>query len=74
LWRTYTHPASAAHSLEPNSEGWRRQTERNAFADVVKALKSPNLPKDGYIEQSYILVEEAAHDVSRALTRCKIVR
>ncbi|MEY9947128.1 hypothetical protein [Kitasatospora sp. GAS1066B] len=23
-WRTYTHPASATDSLEPNSEGWRR--------------------------------------------------
>ncbi|MGH8829065.1 MAG: hypothetical protein ACRDVZ_15995 [Jiangellaceae bacterium] len=67
LWRTYTHPASAADSLEPNSEGWRRQSERDAFADVLEALRSPNLPHDGYIDQSYILVEEAAHRVGRAL-------
>jgi hypothetical protein len=67
VWRTYTHPASAADSLEPNSEGWRRLGERDAFTDVVQALKNPNLPQDNYVVQSYILVEEAAHHVGRAL-------
>jgi hypothetical protein len=53
LWRTYTHPASAADSLEMNTEGWRRQ---------------PGLPQDdGYMIQSYVSVEEAAHRVGRAL-------
>lgn len=69
-WRTYTHPASAAPSLEPNSEGWRRQEERDAFTAVVEAVRHPHLPDDdGYILQSYIPVEEAAHRVGRALHR-----
>lgn len=66
LWRTYTHPASAAASLETNTEGWRRQGDRDAFDTVIGALKSPNLPQDGYMIQSYIPVEEAAHRVGRA--------
>ncbi|NUP48486.1 MAG: hypothetical protein HOW97_14435 [Catenulispora sp.] len=68
LWRTYTHPASAAgDDLEDNSEGWRRQSERDAFADVPAALTAPNLPADGMIVQSYVAVEEGAHRVGRAL-------
>ncbi|NJP95441.1 hypothetical protein HCN51_39415 [Nonomuraea sp. FMUSA5-5] len=66
-WRCYTHPASAADSHEPNSEGERRQEERDAFAGVLTALTNPNLPSDGYMIQSYIQVEEAAHQVGRAL-------
>jgi hypothetical protein len=67
-WRTYTHPASAAASVETNSEGWRRQGERDAFTDVVDNIRKPNLPFDnGTIMQSYVLVEEAAHRVGRAL-------
>ncbi|WP_327583617.1 hypothetical protein OHA25_48585 [Nonomuraea sp. NBC_00507] len=66
-WRCYTHPASAADSHEPHSEGWRRQGERDAFAVVPTALTSPNLPSDGHMIQSYIRVEEAAHRVGRAL-------
>jgi hypothetical protein len=67
LWRCYTHPGSASDSLEPNTEGWRRQTEREAFAEVTAALRSPNLPEDGYLIQSYVRVEEAAHRAGRAL-------
>ncbi|KAB8183921.1 hypothetical protein FH608_048690 [Nonomuraea phyllanthi] len=66
-WRCYTHPASAADSHEPNSEGERRQEERDAFASVLTALTNPNLPSDSYMIQSYIQVEEAAHQVGRAL-------
>ncbi|MEV0623688.1 hypothetical protein AB0I81_60955 [Nonomuraea sp. NPDC050404] len=66
-WRCYTHPASAADSHEPNSEGERRQEERDAFTNVLTALTNPNLPSDGYMIQSYIQVEEAAHQVGRAL-------
>lgn len=66
-WRCYTHPASAADSHEPNSEGWRRQRERDAFAVVAAAFTSPNLPSDGYMIRSYIRVEEAAHRVGRVL-------
>lgn len=69
-WRTYTHPVSAAGSVELNSEGWRRQGERDAFAGVPDNLRKPNLPHDnGTIVQSYIMVEEAAHRVGRALHR-----
>lgn len=67
LWRCYTDPASSADSMAPNTEGWRRQGERDAFAGVVDALRNPNLPQDGYLEQSYIRIEEAAHRVGRAL-------
>ncbi|MEV0388504.1 hypothetical protein [Nonomuraea sp. NPDC050643] len=66
-WRCYAHPASAADDHAPNSEGWRRQGERDAFAVVPAALTGPNLPSDGYMVQSYIRVEEAAHRVGRAL-------
>lgn len=69
LWRTYTHPASAADSLDVNTEGWRRQGERDAIGKVVDALTNPNLPRNGYLVQSYIRVEEAAHRVGRALHR-----
>ncbi|WP_206686017.1 hypothetical protein [Kribbella qitaiheensis] len=67
LWRCYTNPASSADSMEPNTEGWRRQGERDAFGGVIDALRNPNLPQDGYLEQSYLRVEEAAHRVGRVL-------
>lgn len=68
LWRTYTHPASAAgDDMEDNSEGWRRQGERDAFAGVLPALVRPNLPENGMIVQSYVTVEEGAHRLGRAL-------
>jgi len=66
-WHTYTHPASAADGLEENSEGWLRQCEREAFAKVTRAIRSPNLPEHGMIVQSYVAVEETAHRVGRAL-------
>lgn len=67
LWRTYTHPPSAAESVEVNTEGWRRQTERDLFARVPEALVNPNLPERGTIVQCYSPVEEGAHRVGRAL-------
>ena len=68
LWHAYTHPASAAEDdLEDGSEGWRRQAERDAFAGVPEAIVEPNLPENGMIVQSYIVVEEAAHRLGRAL-------
>lgn len=67
LWRCYTDPASAADSLKPNSEGWRRQGEREEFAGVTDALRNPNLPRGGGLLRSYIQVAEAAHCVGRAL-------
>jgi hypothetical protein len=66
-WHTYTHPVSAADSLEENSEGWLRQSEREAFAKATDAIRSPNLPEHGMIVQSYVAVEETAHRVGRAL-------
>ena len=38
LWRTYTHPASAAGTPDTNGEVWRREQERDAFDQVVPAL------------------------------------
>ena len=68
LWRCYTHPASAALSFEPNSEGWRRQQTRDAFRRVVTAMAKPNLPDDeGNLIVFYDPVEEGAHRVGRAL-------
>ena len=67
LWRCYTHPASAAPSLEPNTTGWRRESNREAFAKVLPALARPNLPENGTLLVSYIPVEECAHRVGRAL-------
>jgi len=67
LWRCYTHPASAAPSLDVNTAGWRREGDREAFAKVLPALAKPNLPDNGTMLVSYILVEESAHRVGRAL-------
>jgi hypothetical protein len=66
-WRTYTRPASAADSLETNSEGWRREQERKAFSDVAQAVSSPHLPSGGSITVSYSPLLESAHRVGRAL-------
>jgi hypothetical protein len=67
LWRCYTHPASAAPSLEPNTTGWRREGDREAFTEVLRALAKPNLPQNGDLLVSYIPVEESAHRVGRVL-------
>lgn len=79
LWRTYTHPASAVDGGVDEDEDdddddgvdggeyRRRQAERDAFADVPTALTKPNLPEHGMILQSYVVVEEIAHRVGRAL-------
>jgi hypothetical protein len=68
VWRCYTHPVSAAGSVEPNSEGWHRELNRGAFAEVVPVLIKPNLPDDrGSMIVSYNPVEESAHRVGRAL-------
>ncbi|KJK55495.1 hypothetical protein UK12_28280 [Saccharothrix sp. ST-888] len=66
-WRTYTHPASAADSLQVNSEGWRREQEREAFEDVADAVASPNLPHGGAMTVEYSPVLESANRVGRAL-------
>ncbi|SCF40371.1 hypothetical protein GA0070618_6334 [Micromonospora echinospora] len=68
LWRCYTHPASAADSLELNTEGWRREQTRNEFASVTAHIKEPNLPdSNGMLMVSYDPVEERAHRVGRRL-------
>ncbi|MFI9274028.1 hypothetical protein ACIGXM_25465 [Kitasatospora sp. NPDC052896] len=66
-WHTYTRPASAADSLEPNSEGWRREQERKAFDEVPEAITRPNLPQGGSVIISYSPLVESAHQVGRAL-------
>ncbi|MGA8456434.1 MAG: hypothetical protein WB800_13620, partial [Streptosporangiaceae bacterium] len=67
LWHCYTHPASAAPSLAVNTDGWRREGDREAFAKVLQALAKPNLPHNGTVLVSYTPVEENAHRVGRAL-------
>ncbi len=68
LWLVYTQPATAADSLEPDSEGWRRQVNRAAFALVPEAMAAPNTPDEsGYLFQAGSPIEEAAHRVGRAL-------
>ncbi|MFG2917954.1 Voldacs domain-containing protein [Kitasatospora sp. NPDC048298] len=66
-WRTYTHPASAAGSLEPNTEGWRREEERKHFTAVPDAIAKPNLPSGGSMVVSYSPLLESAHQIGRAL-------
>ncbi|WP_406112031.1 hypothetical protein [Kitasatospora purpeofusca] len=66
-WRTYTHPAGAAGSLEPNTEGWRREEERKHFAEVVDAITKPHLPSGGAVMVSYSRLLESANRVGRAL-------
>ncbi|MFH8386463.1 hypothetical protein ACH4E7_36985 [Kitasatospora sp. NPDC018058] len=66
-WRTYTHPASAAGSLAPNTEGWRREQERKSFDEVAEAITQPNLPQGGMLDVSYSPLVESAHRTGRAL-------
>ncbi|GGS92571.1 hypothetical protein [Streptomyces chromofuscus] len=66
-WRTYTHPASASPSLEANSEGWRRQRERDSFAEALQAVREPHLPNDGGLIVSYSPIVESGHRIGRAL-------
>jgi hypothetical protein len=54
-------------STEENTEGWRRQGSRDAFASVVSAMRQPHLPQDGSIIQEYDPVQEHAHRLGRAL-------
>jgi hypothetical protein len=68
LWRCYTHPASAAESLDVNTEGWRREQTRNEFGSVVAHIRRPQLPDaHGSLIVSYDPVEERAHRVGRCL-------
>jgi hypothetical protein len=70
LWRCYTRPASAADSLDVNTEGWRREQTRNGFGSVVDPIRRPNLPDvHGSLLVSYDPVEERAHRVGRCLHR-----
>jgi hypothetical protein len=70
LWRCYTHPASAAGSLDVNTEGWRREQTRNGFGSVTEHIRQPNLPDEhGSLMVSYDPVEERAHRVGRCLHR-----
>ncbi|KUL41570.1 hypothetical protein ADL15_04815 [Actinoplanes awajinensis subsp. mycoplanecinus] len=68
LWRCYTHPASAAASTEPHTEGWRRQQSRDSFGAVADAIRAPHLVDgDGYLVVEYDPVQEYANRVGRAL-------
>ncbi|MFI5496562.1 hypothetical protein [Actinoplanes sp. NPDC051859] len=68
LWRCYTHPASFASDREINTDGRQRQLPREAFAEVITAVREPNVPGDDrLLIVSYDQVEESAHRVGRAL-------
>jgi len=53
LWRCCTHPASATGSMEPDTEGWRRQRPRDGFASVADAVRTPNVRHDGLLIRAY---------------------
>ena len=64
VWHTFTAPASVVGNAdELNSEAWRRQTERDCFAEALHAVREPNRPPTECSIQSYIPVLEAAHSV-----------
>ncbi|NUR89065.1 MAG: hypothetical protein HOY71_33700, partial [Nonomuraea sp.] len=65
-WRCYTHPASAADRHGPDSVGWHRQAERDAFGSVVPALIAPVRPT-GVLTLFSTRVEEVANRVGRTL-------
>jgi hypothetical protein len=68
LWRTYTHPPSAAHDdLSPDTEGLRRTHAGEAIETLLVTLREPNLPQEGGLLRSYVAVEEAGHRVGRLL-------
>ncbi|MFD8478522.1 hypothetical protein [Kitasatospora sp. NPDC059673] len=66
-WRTYTHPASATASQDPNTEGWRREQERGHFGAVADAIAKPNLPSGGATIVTYSRLLESAHQTGRSL-------
>jgi hypothetical protein len=66
-WRCYTHPASTAELHGPNSVGWYRQRERDAFAAIVPALTSPAPSPDNPFAMVTTRVEDSAHRVGRSL-------
>jgi hypothetical protein len=65
LWDTYANPASAAIDEQDRVN---READRDAFADVVAALRSPNLPSEtGELVVNYGSVPEPGHRVGRVL-------
>ncbi|MER5997731.1 hypothetical protein ABT120_04105 [Nonomuraea angiospora] len=66
-WRCYTHPASTAERHGPNSLGWYRQCERDAFAAIVPALTSPGPSIGSPFPTATTRVEDSAHRVGRSL-------
>ncbi|MFI6630771.1 hypothetical protein ACIBI7_18025 [Nonomuraea fuscirosea] len=63
-WRSYTHPPSAADRHGPNSLGWHRQQERDAFDKILPALIASTQPTNNPITTK---VEQTAHAVARTL-------
>ncbi|MFI6735888.1 hypothetical protein ACIBI9_23445 [Nonomuraea sp. NPDC050451] len=66
-WRCYTHPASTAERQGPNSVGWYRQCERDAFAAIVPALTNPGPAIGSPFAMSTTRVEDSAHRIGRSL-------
>jgi hypothetical protein len=71
LWRGYTHPPGAAgDDLAPNTEGWRRQHERDVVAELEETLSAVYQPANeaGVQFSSYVFVEEVARRIARTLS------
>ncbi|MFB7666107.1 hypothetical protein ACFC1R_19495 [Kitasatospora sp. NPDC056138] len=66
-WHTYTHPAAAVDPLDPGEGDWRREQERGAFGEALRAITRPNLPDRAGIILEYSPLLEFAHEVGRAL-------
>lgn len=66
-WRTYTHPEESAPDPIATDTTWAHDGGRDVFGNVIAALERPHLPHDGLIQQAFIVIEEAAHRVGRAL-------
>ncbi len=66
LWDTYTRPASAAE--DDGQERWRREQQRDGFAEVLDAIGKPRVPDErGLLLVSYNPVVESAHGLGRVL-------
>ncbi|MGL6235595.1 MAG: hypothetical protein ACRC20_09650 [Segniliparus sp.] len=72
LWRCYVFPASAYENVEVNTEGWRQQESRRAFAEVLSVIEArgerAKQRESGFVESSYDPVLNAAEQVADALS------
>ncbi|MEV5897471.1 hypothetical protein [Nonomuraea fuscirosea] len=63
-WRSYTHPPSAADQHGPNSLGWHRQQERDAFPSILPTISTTTQIN---AKPTTTQIEQTAHAVARTL-------